>query len=264
VIAFFSNHIEVTKIFLLTLRLGAFARKNKMEFKFKQFTIQQDRCAMKIGTDSVLLGAWVSLDNNPNAILDIGAGTGILSLQMAQRSFAETIEAIEIDEDAFEQCVENFEASDWGDRLFCFHASAQEFAEEIEAEFDLIIANPPFYSDDYKAENEARNQARFESSLPFRDLAIMAFQYLSENGIFALILPRKEEENFISIASEVGLFPKRICRVKGSITSEVKRSLLEFSFQETATIFEELTIEISRHNYTKEYQDLVKDFYLKM
>jgi len=235
-----------------------------MEFKFKQFTVQQDQCAMKIGTDGVLLGAWVSLENNPVSILDIGAGTGILSLQLAQRSNAETIEAIEIDEDAFEQCVDNFEASPWSDRLFCFHASAQEFAEEIEAEYDLIISNPPFYSDDYKTGNKSRNQARFTDSLPFRDLAIMAFQFLSEKGIFALILPKKEEDIFISIASEMGLFPKRICRVKGTNTSEVKRSLLEFSFQEEETIFEELTIEIARHQYTKEYIDLVKDFYLKM
>ena len=233
-------------------------------FKFKQFTIQQDQCAMKIGTDGVLLGAWVSLENNPESILDIGAGTGILSLQLAQRSLAETIEAIEIDEAAFEQCVGNFEASPWGDRLFCFHASAQEFATEMEEEYDLIISNPPFYSDDYKSDDTVRNTARFTDSLPFRDLAIVAFQFLSENGIFALILPRKEEESFILIASEVGLFPKRICRVRGTATSEVKRSLLEFSFQKTETIYEELTIEISRHNYTKEYQGLVKDFYLKM
>jgi len=235
-----------------------------MEFKFKQFTIQQERSAMKIGTDGVLLGAWVSLKNNPESILDIGAGTGILALQLAQRSFAETIEAIEIDDDAFEECVGNFEASPWADRLFCFHASAQEYAEEIDSEFDLIISNPPFYSDNFKTENEARNQARFTDTLPFRDLAIMAFQFLSEEGIFALILPRKEEENFIVLASEVGLFPKRICRVRGANTSEVKRSLLEFSFQKNEIVFEELTIETSRHHYTKEYQDLVKDFYLKM
>jgi len=235
-----------------------------MEFKFKQFTIQQDRCAMKIGTDGVLLGAWVSLVNNPESILDIGAGTGIISLQLAQRSFAETIEAIEIDEGAFEQSVENFETSPWGDRLFCYHASAQEFASEVEEEYDLIISNPPFYSDDYKSDNKLRNTARFTDSLPFRDLAIVAFQFLSEKGIFALIVPRKEEENFISIASEVGLFPKRICRVKGTATSEVKRSLLEFSFEKNDVEIEELTIEISRHNYTKEYIELVKDFYLKM
>tara|TARA_B110000211_G_C13877848_1_gene463809 strand:- start:27 stop:731 length:705 start_codon:yes stop_codon:yes gene_type:complete len=233
-------------------------------FEFKQFSIQQDRCAMKIGTDGVLLGAWVSLEKNPQSILDIGAGTGILSLQLAQRCQAETLEAIEIDEDAFEQCVGNFENSPWGDRLFCFHASAQECAAEMEEEYDLIISNPPFYSDEYKSGDNKRNTARFTDTLPFRDLAIFAYQFLSEKGIFALILPRKEEENFIALALEVGLFPKRICRVKGNPTSEVKRSLMEFIFEKFEIIEEELTIEISRHVYTEAYKNLVKDFYLKM
>jgi tRNA1Val (adenine37-N6)-methyltransferase len=235
-----------------------------MMFEFKQFSIQQDRCAMKIGTDGVLLGAWVSLENNPESILDIGAGTGILSLQLAQRCLAETLEAIEIDEDAFEQCVVNFENSPWGDRLFCFHASAQEFAAEMEEEYDLIISNPPFYSDEYKSGDSKRNTARFTDTLPFKDLAIFAYQFLSEKGIFALILPRKEEENFIALASEVGLFPKRICRVRGNPTSEVKRSLMEFTFEKSEIIKEELTIEISRHVYTEAYKNLVKDFYQKM
>ena len=235
-----------------------------MEFKFKQFTIQQERSAMKIGTDGVLLGAWVSLEGNLYSILDIGAGTGILALQMAQRSFTETIDAIEIDENAFEECVENFEASPWGDRLFCYHASAQEYAEEIDIKYDLIVSNPPFYNDEYKADNEARNTARFTETLPFQDLVIIVSKLLSDKGVFALILPRKEEAYFIKLASKVGLFPKRICRVKGNATSEVKRSLIEFSFQKKDAIFEDLTIEISRHHYTKEYQDLVKDFYLKM
>ena len=233
-------------------------------FEFKQFSIQQDRCAMKIGTDGVLLGAWVSLEKNPQSILDIGAGTGILSLQLAQRCQAETLEAIEIDEDAFEQCFGNFENSPWGDRLFCFHASAQEYAAEMEEEYDLIISNPPFYSDEYKSGDNKRNTARFTDTLPFRDLAIFAYQFLSEKGIFALILPRKEEENFIALALEVGLFPKRICRVKGNPTSEVKRSLMEFIFEKSEIIEEELTIEISRHVYTEAYKNLVKDFYLKM
>lgn len=235
-----------------------------MKFNFKQFSVQQDRCAMKIGTDGVLLGAWVSLEKKPQSILDIGAGTGILSLQLAQRCFAETLEAIEIDEDAFEQCVLNFENSPWGDRLFCFHASAQEFAAEMEEEYDLIISNPPFYCDKYKSEDNQRNTARFTDTLPFKDLVIFAYQFLSEKGIFALILPRKEEENFIALASEVGLFPKRICRVKGNLTSEVKRSLLEFTFEKIKIIKEELTLETSRHVYTEAYKKLVKDFYLKM
>ncbi len=233
-------------------------------FNFKQFTVQQDRCAMKIGTDGVLLGSWVSLNHNPESVLDVGAGTGILSLQLAQRCEAETIEAIEIDEAAFEQCVANFESSPWGNRLFCFHASAQEFAAEMEEEYDLIISNPPFYTDDYKSEDSTRNTARFTDTLPFRDLAILAFQFLSEKGIFALILPRKEEEYFIALAKEVGLFPKRICRVKGTATSEVKRSLLEFTFEKKEIVYEELIIEVSRHVYTEDYINLVKDFYIKM
>ncbi len=208
-------------------------------FKFKQFTIHQDRCAMKIGTDGVLLGTWTSIENNPKNILDVGAGTGILSLQMAQRSHATSIDAIEINSDAFEQCVENFEASPWGDRLFCYHGSVQEFADsfteyyeevdEFEEKYDLIISNPPFYTDEYISKNESRNTARFTKTLPFQELVSAVSTLLSEKGVFALIIPNKEEHNFIELASKVGMFPKRICRVRGTATSKVKRSLLEFS-----------------------------------
>lgn len=233
-------------------------------FKFKQFTVEQDRCAMKIGTDGVVLGAWVSVKNNPFSILDIGAGTGIIALQLAQRSNAEMIDAIELDENAFEQCVDNFENSPWGDRLFCYHASLEEFVEEMDEKYDLIISNPPFYSEDYKTENESRDMARFSDALPFDELIESASQLLSDEGIFAVIIPRKEEENFIKMASRVNLFPKRICRVRGTISSEEKRSLLEFSFEKIPPKMESLVIEISRHNYTEEYKNLVQDFYLKM
>ena len=114
-------------------------------FQFKKFSVNQDKCAMKIGTDSVLLGAWCPIDNNPFSVLDIGAGTGILSLMLAQRSNAEQIDSLEIDDDAYEQCVENFENSPWSDRLFCFHAGLDEFVDEPEDEYDLIISNPPFF-----------------------------------------------------------------------------------------------------------------------
>ena len=107
-------------------------------FQFKEFSVHQDQCAMKIGTDSVLLGAWTSI-NNPYSILDIGAGTGVLSLMLAQRSNAQQIEAIEIDESAYEQCSENFENSPWNDRLFCYHASLLEFVEEVDETFDLSL-----------------------------------------------------------------------------------------------------------------------------
>ena len=219
---------------------------------------------MKIGTDGVLLGAWVSLKNNPFLILDIGAGTGIIALQLAQRSNAEIVDALEIDENAYEQCVDNFENSPWGDRLFCYHASLEEFVEEIEDKYDLIISNPPFYSEDFKTTNESRDAARFNDSLPFDELIESASQLLSDEGIFVVIIPRKEEETFIKMASEVNLFPNRICRVRGTETSEEKRSMLEFSFENISAKIENLTIETSRHNYTEAYQNLVKDFYLKM
>jgi len=233
-------------------------------FQFKEFTVHQDRCAMKIGTDGVLLGAWTSLDHNPFSILDIGSGTGVLSLMMAQRSHAENIDALEIDADAYEQCSENFENSAWADRLFCYHASLLEFIEEIEDEFDLIICNPPFYSEDYKTDNEARDLARFNDAMPFEHLIFAAVNLLSENGLLSVILPYKEEAHFINLASKVGLFPKRLRRVKGNPNSEIKRSLLEFSFQQQDHEISELIIETARHQYTDDYINLTKDFYLKM
>ena len=234
-------------------------------FNFKQFSVQQDKCAMKIGTDSVLLGAWCPIDNNPFSVLDIGAGTGVLSLMLAQRSHAEQIDALEIDEDAYEQCVENFEASPWSDRLFCFHAGLDEFIEEPEDEYDIIISNPPFYSEDYKTDNSQRDLARFQDAMPFEELVEAADLLLSENGIFAVIIPYKEEESFIDLCTEVELFPVKVTRVKGSHTTPIVRSLLAFKRFELSTLTaDELVIEINRHEYTDDYINLTKDFYLKM
>ena len=233
-------------------------------FKFKQFSVNQDRCAMKIGTDAVLLGAWVNLENNPFSILDIGAGTGILSLMLAQRSYAELIDALEIDDNAYEQCVGNFEQSPWGDRLFCYHASLQQFTEEIEDKYDLIISNPPFYSEDYKTENESRDLARFNDAMPFDHLIESASLLLSEEGNFSVIIPFKEEKKIIDLASKVKLYPNKILHVKGNPSSEIKRSLICFSFRENGINIDELIIETKRHQYTDDYINLTKDFYLKM
>lgn len=233
-------------------------------FKFKQFVINQDRCAMKIGTDGVLLGAWATIEHQPSSILDIGAGTGVLSLMLAQRSLAENIEALEIDEEAYEQCVANFEDCPWADRLFCYHAGLDEFIDEIEDPYDLIISNPPFYSEDVSSGSEARDKARQNQSLPFDELLEGVSKLLSSAGIFATIIPFKEEATFIHLANSFGLFPNRILRVKGNSSAEIKRSLLEFSFKETAVAEDELTIEVKRHEYTQDYINLTKVFYLKM
>jgi tRNA1Val (adenine37-N6)-methyltransferase len=236
-------------------------------FQFKEFTIQQDKSAMKIGTDGVLLGAWCTVDTYPDSILDIGAGTGVIALMLAQRSDAMTIDAVEVDADGYEQTVENFEKSDWGDRLYCYNATFQEFADEIAAEeerYDLIVSNPPFYTDEYETNNEARNKARFTTSLSFEELNLGVSKILSLLGKYVVIIPFKEEDSFINLAKQHNLFLNRVCRVQGNKLSEIKRSLLEFSFSKTEIKTEHLIIENARHQYTKEYIELTKDFYLKM
>ena len=233
-------------------------------FKFKQFSIKHDKCAMKIGTDGVLLGAWAYIDHNPLTVLDIGAGTGLISLMLAQRSPQSFIEAIEINADAFEQCADNFENSIWNDRLFCYHASLLEYVEEVEDNYDLIVSNPPFYSENYKTNNKARDLARFNDAMPFEHLVFAVAKLLGDKGKFCTIIPFKEQDRFIKLAKQAHLFLKEATLIRGNNTSEFKRSLLCFSRQESQFTTNELAIEINRHQYTQEYIELTKDFYLKM
>lgn len=234
-------------------------------FKFKQFAVNQDRCAMKIGTDAVLLGAWCPIENNPKSILDVGAGTGILALMLAQRTNADQIDALEIDEESYEQCVENFEGSPWADKLFCYHAALDEFVDDPEDEYDLIISNPPFYSEDFKTTDEQRDLARFQDAMPFEDLIEAADLLLSENGTFAVVIPYKEEERFIDLCAEYELYAVKATRVKGSQKTPIVRSLLAFKRYELSVLTaDELVIEINRHEYTDDYINLTQDFYLKM
>lgn len=230
---------------------------------------------MKVGTDGVLLGAWVTLDKNADSILDIGAGTGLIALMLAQRSDAETVDAVEIDKDAYEQCVENFENSPWGDRLFCYHAGLDEFVDEWEDTYDLIVCNPPFHepgpplplASPPKGETStgsSREKARFYNFLPFDKLVEGVVKLLSENGTFAVIIPFKEEEKILALASKIGLRPQKITRVKGNTTAKIKRSLLQLGFGKTQVKFDELTIELERHQYTEDYKNLTGNFYLKM
>ena len=231
-------------------------------FKFKQFTIRQDKTAMKIGTDGVLLGAWVKIHEDINNILDIGTGTGLIALQLAQRSNCQEIDAVEIEPNAFEQAVENFENSSWGDRLFCYHASLEEFAKEFDETYDLIISNPPFYNATYKELEYKRALARHTKNLTFEKLLFSTSKLLSNKGTCAFIIPYQEESKFLELAAKNNLFPMRITRVKGNVKTNFKRTLLQLCYTKAVPKIDELAIEIERHLYTQEYKNLIKDFYL--
>mgnify|MGYP000008783513 CR=1 FL=1 len=233
-------------------------------FQFKEFQVHQDQCAMKIGTDGVLLGAWTPVSHHPNRILDIGAGTGVVALMLAQRCAAESIDAIEIDEAAYEQCVQNFENAPWADVLFCYHAGLDELVDEMDEPYDLIVSNPPFYSEAVSSGDEARDVARQNQSLPFSSLITDAEKLLSESGIFAMIAPYKEYDYLLALGAEVGLFPCEVLFVKGNAEAPLKRVLIAFSRNELAFEKETLIIEEDRHQYTEAYTALTKDFYLKM
>lgn len=232
-------------------------------FKFKQFIVHQDKTAMKVGTDGVLLGAWVDV-SNASRILDIGTGTGLIALMLAQRAKGTNalITALDIDKDACDQARHNVEVSSWRDKIFVENIDLQNYTAN--AKFDLIISNPPFFIDSQKSSNKKRDLARHNDSLSFDDLMSFTSKNLTTTGKASFIIPYDSESAFILIAEKEKLYPSSITRVRGTKESKIKRSLLEFTFVNENTKVDELVVEISRHNYTPEYTCLTKDFYLKM
>ncbi len=218
---------------------------------------------MKVGTDGVLLGSWALISAKAERILDIGTGTGLIALMMAQRSTAEVIDAVELNQAAYQQATENFKASNWSERLSCYHASFQEFSNDMEDNYDLIISNPPFHISTQKTVLEDRGMARHSNHLPFNELLLGVAKLLNKQGSCSFIIPFSEQDNFIVLAETKDLFPSKITHVKGNNESPIKRSLLQFSFVKNEILKKELVIENSRHIYTKDYKELVKDFYLK-
>lgn len=226
-------------------------------FHFKQFVIEQDRCALKVGTDGVLLGAWTEC-RYAKSILDIGSGTGVLSLMIAQRS-AGKIKAVEIEKNAGEQCSENFKRSTWSEKLECTNTSLQNYAGTNKLQkFDLIISNPPFYS--IQEKNTSRNIARSEQELTLKELLNSVSKLLTINGSFSMIFPNVRKLELLETAAGFQLFPCRICSIKGNENSEVKRILIEFRFSKQEIEESQLTIEKERHNYTEDYKILLKEY----
>ena len=230
-------------------------------FAFKQFKIVQDKCAMKVGTDAVLLGSWVNA-SNAKTILDIGTGTGIIALMLAQKSSAR-IDAIDIDLNAFIQATENVNDCTWKDRIEIHHISLQQFAKESDHKYDLIVSNPPYFIDSSKASEESRTNARHTDQLPFKDLLDGVLKLLSPNGKFYVILPTKESEFFREEAEKHKLFLTKVTRVITRTDKPEKRLLMRFEFIQRAFSEDSITIEKDeRHSYTDEYKELTKDYYL--
>ena len=228
-------------------------------FQFKQFALKQDQCAMKVGTDGVLLGVWTKIPNRN--VLDIGSGTGLIGLMIAQRNPNCLIDSIEIDENAFLQTSENIENCKWKNRMKAFHTSLQDFTPD--KKYQLIVSNPPFFVNATKAENLSKNTARHTDELSYSDLLQNVSKLLASDGVFSLILPVFSEIEFCNLAKTNQLFLNRICYVKPNQEKNSKRILMEFSFTSKPSIIEKLTIETDeRHHYTEDYRNLTKEFYL--
>jgi len=230
-------------------------------FKFKQFTIYQNNCAMKVGTDGVLLGAFADV-KNCSSILDIGTGTGLIALMLAQKSEAK-ITAIEIDKDAYEQAVYNVENSKFSNNINVINSPIQDFAKTEIQRFDLIISNPPFFQHHLKSGNKKKDIARHSESLTYNELIISAKSLLNNEGRFCVIIPKDDEEYFTELCNKTMLYLSRKLNIKPTPKKEIKRVILEFCFDNKKTERTELIIEINgRHNYSEEYKKLTKDYYL--
>ncbi len=231
-------------------------------FRFKRFMLAHDRCAMKIGTDGVLLGAWAHQEA-PGNILDIGTGSGLIALMLAQRFGEAMITAIEPDGQAAAQAEENFGISEWKDRLSICRASLQEFAPATEMRFDMIVSNPPFYDTTLINPDPRATSARHTCSLSHGELMQHASRLLDGNGSLSIIIPDEYSGKIIRTAAESGLHPVRKTSVLTVEGKRPRRVLAEFSKHAESPCAEEtLVIRHADGSYTEEYKRLTADFYL--
>ena len=235
---------------------------SQQTFVFKKFSIHQHKCAHKVGTDAVLIGSWAEA-SKATTILDIGTGTGIIALMMAQKSQAQ-IDAIDIEQGSYEQATENTEHSIWAERFHVYQKSLQDFAVSTDKKYDVIITNPPYFVDSSKAPDEERSHARHTDTLTFADLILGVKKILSDKGMFYIILPTKEAIDFKALAEKSNLYLTKLLRVKTKSSNDLeKRHIMLFKFTKEPLAEQILSIENEgRHNYTEEYKKLTGDFYL--
>ncbi len=233
-------------------------------FQFKKFAIEQNDCAMKVGTDGVLLGAWCDVSQATKA-LDIGTGSGVIAVMLGQRCEAE-IHGVEIDEAAYLQAKNNMENAEWGDRLSAKKAAIQDYAKLSRDEYDLIVSNPPFFSGGTFSDNQDRNNVRHTVKLGHGDLLIATRKLLAKDGKFCVILPLIEGLRFEEVAKSYALYCTKITEVKSRPDGSVERLLMQFEKTATDSIEkDDLAIYKAKGKaYSAEYIALTKDFYLKM
>jgi len=232
-------------------------------FKFKEFTVFHDRCAMKVGTDGVLLGAWTDI-SGCNKILDVGTGTGLIAMMCAQRNRKVGINAIDIDDEAIEQAKDNIKNSPFSERISCIKASFQELEKQTFAKYDLIVSNPPFFTQSLKSPDRERTLARHNDSLSTDELVSISSGLLTDKGKLSVIYPFEYKDTLIRLAKEYRLFVVRITNVYPTLSPIPKRVLMELSKEELHVVENNLIIEKERHVYSDEFIGLVKDFYWGM
>lgn len=232
-------------------------------FQFKQFTIWHDKCAMKVGTDGVLLGAWAPITFQAKYILDVGCGSGLISLMMAQRSQA-MITALDIDPSAVQQTLENIQRSPWSKRIQAFQADFKTF--ESEHLFDIIVSNPPFFNHSLQCPDAVRTKARHTTELTYTDLLREAARHLNLGGLLSFIVPTDAENMIQEVASEHHLYIHKKLNVQTKPNGEIKRILFCFSNVPSIQTVEEesLLTELERHIYSPEYIRLTSPYYLHL
>lgn len=239
-------------------------------FKFKHFTVANEHSAMKVGTDGVLLGAWVRLLGTERHILDVGTGTGVIALMLAQRTKETTIIGIDIDGRSADEAAANFKASPWAGRMAAFPGDFRGLGGDpshplhfLAISYDLIVSNPPFFLDSLKSTDPRRNDARHADSLCYRDIIVGADRNLAPAGRLALILPADNADDFTAEAESFGLHLCRRCRVSTVAGRTPSRTLLEFSRTPVTPFLEDTTLAIQdASGFTPEYRALTGEFYL--
>lgn len=230
-------------------------------FRFKQFQITDDRSAMKVGTDSVILGAWVTV-HNAKSIIDIGCGSGLISLLLAQRSQNIDILGVEIDEGSAKDSIYNFHHAPWSNNLQFRHCDIRKF--DSKKKYDLVISNPPFFTGSLLPKNNEREGARHDKSLSLNDLLRSTVRLMNKKGTLAIVFPYDREEELIQNAYEMGLFPHRILHTRNKPQAQIKRSFIEFQKVKVPIVEKELfSIRDEENKYSQEYKMLTKEFYLK-